>query len=50
MISEEQRKQLIEQRAKIRQSLKQELADKIAAAEAAIAGGSELKKKKITKK
>jgi 1,4-alpha-glucan branching enzyme len=47
---EEQRKQLIEERAKIRQSLKQELADKIAEAEAAIAGGSELKKKKTTKK
>ena len=43
---EEQRKQLIEQRAKIRKSLKQELADKIAAAEAAIAGGSERKSKK----
>ena len=46
---EEQRKQLIEQRAKIRQSLKQELSEKIAAAEAAIAGGSELKKKKTKK-
>ena len=47
---EEQRKQLIEQRAKIRQSLKEELSEKIAAAEAAIAGGSEHKKKKTTKK
>ena len=48
---EEQRRQLSIERAKIRQSLKQELVDKIAAAEAAIAGGSELKsKKKTTKK
>ncbi|MBR1471122.1 MAG: 1,4-alpha-glucan branching enzyme [Lachnospiraceae bacterium] len=42
---EEQRRRLTEERARIRSSLKQELEKKIAAAEAAIAGGSEYKAK-----